>query len=715
MFKIAPFSKGGSRCQRFTRDSCCVFILLVVVILVSVFLPVITNIKAPLVELPDRTAVIRSNPTRTEIESAAEENPLLGNILTLIKQSDETPAPAPAVTAPLAAPTVNMPATSGGCGSAEDQSVWFSTGKKNFNSFMAECGLKCQGEPKCVNSCVAETEGFSDQCLACFGKLAGCSRDNCAVKCLLGSDNPKCQKCVRNKCNAGFLTCSGIPEEELRAAQIPEGRRLSTDDEVVEFLETAEGDEAKLVKRFTARPKCQDGDAEIAQFTDNKVTTCAESADLCSSDEFSTVLKLLCPITCDSLSPKCAECNDQDGMLSEETSGKLTSCKDAASSCEDAQFGSAVQRACTVTCDSCGVEFSTVAPTPVPSVPPVLALLTKLQDGTLVEDSITAAIKVLTQNPEGPQDAFDAWGYMFSLITMIIPNLDVQFGDASIPIVWHRPVDEDGSVEAFDFTKYGAYAKGPDSEAEAEGDEADQSGRRLQQQYYTEGATEYSEAASAPESESQLQYTPQQQEPQYYESQQQYHSTTIGYLKVPDETLYEGRQSAVSIGLTTHLTKTWIDTNRDFIEMVAFPIATPLVQEKMSADQSLPPFVSEALVKQLDVSDRPAVPDMLVTGSGTIPVEAFFDFGFSIKATVQIECSATLNAVSLSQKDRPELDCGEAGKGMVINIRVFHNAGIIVGIYFIAVAIELVVWYVVERYSGSKPKPSVPVPASSFL
>jgi hypothetical protein len=106
------------------------------------------------------------------------------------------------------APYAYSPAASAAC-TAADLSIYKSKGEANFDSDMQTCGKKCLGGSSCVEKCIETAEGYSDACSACFGDLAGCTKDKCWIKCI-GGESASCKSCVESSCDASFTTCSGI-------------------------------------------------------------------------------------------------------------------------------------------------------------------------------------------------------------------------------------------------------------------------------------------------------------------------------------------------------------------------------------------------------------------------------------------------------------------------------------------------------------------------
>jgi hypothetical protein len=74
---------------------------------------------------------------------------------------------------------------------------------------MNACGKSCMGQSACVKDCIVKREGYSDGCAQCFGDLGGCTAKNCWAKCI-GGESDSCKKCVQDKCDAGFTSCSGF-------------------------------------------------------------------------------------------------------------------------------------------------------------------------------------------------------------------------------------------------------------------------------------------------------------------------------------------------------------------------------------------------------------------------------------------------------------------------------------------------------------------------
>merc|ERR1712072_918225 len=100
-------------------------------------------------------------------------------------------------------------AADGACTNSADAAAW-AKHKSSFESDMATCGKKCLGASSCVDSCIAAADGYSKSCSACFGDLAGCTKDHCFLDCIKGA-SAACTACVKkNGCDTGFVKCSGV-------------------------------------------------------------------------------------------------------------------------------------------------------------------------------------------------------------------------------------------------------------------------------------------------------------------------------------------------------------------------------------------------------------------------------------------------------------------------------------------------------------------------
>lgn len=97
---------------------------------------------------------------------------------------------------------------SGACEGAGDVEICSDLGTDGFRSNMTECGIRCLGRSKCVTNCMLERFPLTQDCAECFGAIAGCARSNCFFPCSSGS-NPRCDACVSDNCNPGFVECTG--------------------------------------------------------------------------------------------------------------------------------------------------------------------------------------------------------------------------------------------------------------------------------------------------------------------------------------------------------------------------------------------------------------------------------------------------------------------------------------------------------------------------
>jgi len=471
-----------------------------------------TSVQMPLLQLPARTAIFHSSPTKTAVIKAAKEDELLGALLSLGSGGGPaTPAPAPAATAKNAGggEGAALGGSVGGsssvgsstkpfCTNHADQAVWKGGAKDDFNEFMNACGQKCMGQEVCTETCIQEKQAFTQNCVKCFGQLTTCSKNKCAFQCMGKPHSKKCAKCVKKYCDADFVDCSGIPQSDLPK----KGRRLLATVQEKDLagmlniagvltqqreregqrrqkvmfdsdgdssggdgsLSNALGASAEEVlaseSDFKDRPICRDSGNLLSEATNGAVSDCGQIAALCDNAQFGTQLKIACPITCNSLSPKCANCKDKPSILSQATGGKINSCNEARGLCDNPKFGPHLMMACPITCDSCGVQFSTPPPTPPPAQTDSaqeaqILVFNKIQDGSLIEDTGTQVIKTLYNNPKGPKDAVDVWGYAYGFVTLLTSHVTIHISPALMPVVWHRPVGH-----PFNFREYNPYKAG---------------------------------------------------------------------------------------------------------------------------------------------------------------------------------------------------------------------------------------------------------------
>merc|ERR1711916_250520 len=113
-----------------------------------------------------------------------------------------------AIVVAVAALAVVEAASSGACTDSSDYNIIEHSA--TFNETVAECSKKCLGGDSCTTACVEKDTGLSSACADCFGTLAECGKEHCALKCIANPDSAKCKNCTFEYCGPDFVTCSGI-------------------------------------------------------------------------------------------------------------------------------------------------------------------------------------------------------------------------------------------------------------------------------------------------------------------------------------------------------------------------------------------------------------------------------------------------------------------------------------------------------------------------
>merc|ERR1712032_159224 len=110
-----------------------------------------------------------------------------------------------------------------------DLKLWDNGLKGKMSTYMADCVTKDPPggtwEDRCIRSfgksdnpdagkvcmsgCVRKKVDLSKPCADCWGGLAQCTYDKCAMNCLL-PDDPKGKECTTQFCSKAFEACSGI-------------------------------------------------------------------------------------------------------------------------------------------------------------------------------------------------------------------------------------------------------------------------------------------------------------------------------------------------------------------------------------------------------------------------------------------------------------------------------------------------------------------------
>lgn len=613
------------------------------------------------------------------------------------------------------------------------------------------------GKYKCVSDCIMRKNPYSYACASCFADLTKCTKDHCMFKCMSGPDSKPCSKCVRKHCNPQFVTCSGYPASDLPSSGKTSGsllniegtltlRRMKRDQmrqdaqklhgtifnaagRMVSSVDTIKSQMSgmnNLEATFKDRPICRDDNEIIQKASDGKITFCSQISDICNDPEFGPQLRIACPLTCNSLSKKCNDCNDKDSILIEATHGKLSSCQQVRSSqetnlCDDREFGGHLQQACPVTCDSCGVVFQSSTPAPVRKSESAdelaqsqLILLTKVNDGTLVEDAVTQSIKVSTQNPRGPHNAVDGWGYGYASVTLTQPELTVKIEPGMIPIVWHRPVGF-----PFNFRNYNPYRDGNNKQTSGGSGDDDGRSRRLQVEEdfaNADAANEPTTTIAGGYQAVEVGTDGYQAEPPYepgyypgytsgeYPTEKAFIHTTLAHVEFPHYTFKPGMNNYFVAGVSAHVTKHWIDTNRDWLERVAFPIAAPKVKEQLEGGET-PVSFQKAFLAQFELwgkdvdfkpipRQRPEPPTCVLTFGGTLSVSASYRL-LTVSADINFMCTVKMVASIIGDEQKvPKFDCGKFKASNVKNRKFLHNLWFLGASLGIAFFLTVFIWWI---------------------
>lgn len=149
------------------------------------------------------------------------------------------PAVKPAVAQEQDAIDVQLALAASPACSTEDLKLWNGGLKTKMPSTMADCVTKTEevvgppliwsdrciraftsreGQDKkpkpgqaCMSNCVAKGTKISPSCSNCFGTLAQCTYDNCAMKCL-DAGSADCKACTGEFCIPAFDACAGLPK-----------------------------------------------------------------------------------------------------------------------------------------------------------------------------------------------------------------------------------------------------------------------------------------------------------------------------------------------------------------------------------------------------------------------------------------------------------------------------------------------------------------------
>merc|ERR1719510_91565 len=90
--------------------------------------------------------------------------------------------------------------------------------KTTFDAETKHCALECGGQNPCVGDCIARDYGYSKSCAMCFGDLTSCAVANCVVapgNCGVDPNGSACAKCMADKCDGKFKTCTGVATPTL--------------------------------------------------------------------------------------------------------------------------------------------------------------------------------------------------------------------------------------------------------------------------------------------------------------------------------------------------------------------------------------------------------------------------------------------------------------------------------------------------------------------
>lgn len=77
------------------------------------------------------------------------------------------------------------------------------------------CGREAWGNSTDTTKCLRRVyPNLSENCAACFGTHASCSKSKCFWTCGFGSDS-SCQDCSNTYCTPALATCTGVAENDI--------------------------------------------------------------------------------------------------------------------------------------------------------------------------------------------------------------------------------------------------------------------------------------------------------------------------------------------------------------------------------------------------------------------------------------------------------------------------------------------------------------------
>jgi len=114
----------------------------------------------------------------------------------------------------------------GACVDDADKEAMAKEGTK-LQGDVQNCAFKCIiSGTSCMTKCV-EGLGLSAGCSGCFVDLATCSKSKCALSCLGGPKSSSCQKCAKDKCFPGLVSCAGVtPPTPIHVVLVPDNIRV---------------------------------------------------------------------------------------------------------------------------------------------------------------------------------------------------------------------------------------------------------------------------------------------------------------------------------------------------------------------------------------------------------------------------------------------------------------------------------------------------------
>jgi len=119
-----------------------------------------------------------------------------------------------AIKLPAQPTVIDLQTAVGSCNDAQDIAIFNKTWT-TFSASLRACATNCWADQTCTSNCIAKALGLTSGCANCFGAVVYCTAQNCATYCFIDPTSKECLACEDKYCEAGLVTCTGLPQSQL--------------------------------------------------------------------------------------------------------------------------------------------------------------------------------------------------------------------------------------------------------------------------------------------------------------------------------------------------------------------------------------------------------------------------------------------------------------------------------------------------------------------